>query len=73
MVTTTYQVTGLSCEHCVNAVTSEVRSLDGVSGVSVELVPNGVSRLSITSASPLADNVVGAALDESGGYQVTRA
>ena len=31
MTTTTYTVTGMSCEHCVNAVTSELRSLDGVS------------------------------------------
>jgi copper chaperone len=73
MVTTTYKVTGMSCEHCVNAVTSELNGLDGVSGVTVDLVPNGVSMLTITSASPLADDAVGAALDEAGGYQVTHA
>ena len=30
MATTTYKVTGMSCGHCVNAVTSELTSLDGV-------------------------------------------
>jgi copper chaperone len=72
MVTTTYKVTGLSCEHCVKAVTSELTSLDGVSGVSVNLVPDGVSLLTITSATPLADDAVGAALDDAGGYRFTR-
>ena len=73
MVVTTYQVTGLSCEHCVNAVTSELNGLDGVSGVTVSLVPSGVSLLTITSDNPIADDAVGAALDEAGGYQVTPA
>ena len=73
MVTTTYKVTGMSCEHCGNAVTSELNSLDGVSAVSVDLVPNGVSLLTITSENAIAGNAVGAALDEAGGYQVTNA
>jgi copper chaperone len=73
MVTTTYRVTGMSCEHCVNAVTSELNRLDGVSGVIVNLMPDGVSVLTITSADPLADDALGTALDEAGGYQVTRA
>jgi len=73
MITTTYKVTGMSCEHCVNAVTSELNNLDGVSGVSIDLVPNGVSLLTITSENPVADDAVGAALDEAGGYQVTQA
>ena len=43
MTTTTYRVTGMSCEHCVNAVTSELGSLGGVSGVTVHLVPTASS------------------------------
>jgi copper chaperone len=35
MTTTTYKVTGMTCEHCVNAVTTEVSALDGVSTVQV--------------------------------------
>ena len=73
MTTTSYKVTGMSCEHCVNAVTSELSGIDGVSAVTVELVPDGVSLVTVTSAHPLADNVVSAALDEAGDYRVGRA
>ena len=71
MATTTYKVTGMTCEHCVNAVTSELTSLDGVSGVSggtVDLVPDGVSQVTVTSGSPLPATAVTEALDEAGGY-----
>jgi copper chaperone CopZ len=44
MTTTTYAVTGMSCEHCVNAVTSELTGLGGVSAVTVDLMPGGSSR-----------------------------
>jgi copper chaperone len=70
MMTTTLKVTGMSCEHCVNAVTSELGRLDGVSAVEVGLVPGGVSLVTVTSAVPLAPDTVAAALDEAGGYEV---
>jgi copper chaperone len=70
MTTTTYKVTGMTCEHCVNAVTSEFSALDGVSTVQVQLAPSGVSTVTVTSAAPLAEAVVSAALDEAGGYQL---
>jgi copper chaperone CopZ len=70
MTTTTYKVTGMTCEHCVNAVTTEVTTLDGVSAVAVQLVPDGVSTVTVTSAAPLPDPEVSAALDEAGGYQL---
>jgi copper chaperone len=70
MTTTTYKVTGMTCEHCVNAVTSEVGALNGVSTVQVQLAPDGVSTVTVTSAAPLAEAEVGAALDEAGGYQL---
>ena len=71
MITTAYKVTGMSCEHCVNAVSSELSSLDGVSAVTVDLEPNGVSLVTITSAAPLSDEAVSVALDEAGDYRVT--
>ena len=71
MITTTYKVTGMSCEHCANAVTSELSSLDGVTAVSVGLVPAGLSLVTVTSARPLEDGAVSAALDEAGGYRTT--
>jgi len=70
MTTTTYKVTGMTCEHCANAVTSEVSALDGVSTVEVALVPSGVSTVTVTSAAPLPDAEISAALDEAGGYQL---
>lgn len=70
MATTTYPVTGMTCEHCVNAVTGELGGLDGVTGVSVDLVPDGVSRVTVTSAAPLAEPAVAEALDEAGGYLI---
>jgi copper chaperone len=62
-MTTTYAVTGMSCEHCVNAVTSELSGLDGVSAVTVDLVPEGSSSVTIASDRPLSDDAVSAALD----------
>jgi copper chaperone len=70
MTTTTYPVTGMTCEHCVNAVTSELGALDGVSAVGVDLVPDGVSVVTVTSAAPLPEPAVAEALDEAGGYLI---
>ena len=70
MTTTTYKVTGMTCEHCANAVTTEVTTLDGVSAIQVQLVPDGVSTVTVTSAVPLPEAEVGRALDEAGGYQL---
>jgi copper chaperone len=70
MTTTTYPVTGMTCEHCVNAVTSELGALDGVSAVDVDLVPDGVSVVTVTSTGPLPEPAVAEALDEAGGYLV---
>ena len=70
MTTTTYKVTGMTCEHCANAVTTEVSALNGVSAVQVQLVPNGVSLVTVTSATPLPEAGISEALDEAGGYQL---
>jgi copper chaperone len=70
MATTTYPVTGMTCEHCVNAVTSELGALDGVSGVTVELVPDGISLVTVASDLPVAEAAVAGALDEAGGYLI---
>jgi copper chaperone len=72
-MTTTYPVTGMTCGHCVQAVTSELSGLGGVSGVTVDLVPDGVSRVTVTSDGPLPEPAVSAALDEAGGYLLTTA
>jgi copper chaperone len=38
----TYNVTGMSCEHCVAAVSAEVGELPGVSSVEVDLASGAV-------------------------------
>ena len=70
-ITRTLPVNGMTCGHCVQAVTQELTALQGVQDVAVELVPNGTSRVTVTSATPLDDAAVRAAIDEAG-YDVTR-
>ena len=70
MTSTTYQVTGMTCEHCVRAVTEEIESLAGVASVTVELVPGGASAGTVASAAPLPDEAVATALDEAGAYRL---
>jgi copper chaperone len=70
MASATYQVTGMTCEHCVHPVTGELASLDGVTGVSVELVAGGRSAVTVTSGAPLPAQAVAAALGEAGGYRL---
>ena len=72
-MSTTYAVTGMSCEHCAHAVTTELAGLDSVSTVSVELSPGGVSRVTVTSDAPLSAAAVSGALGEAGGYQLADA
>jgi len=66
MSTTTYSVTGMTCSHCVAAVTEEVSRLDGVSAVDVVLNAGGNSRLTVTSDAPLPVDAISAAVDEAG-------
>ena len=70
MTTRAYSVSGLTCEHCVRAVTEELTALGGVQGVTVELDATGTSTVVVASAAPLADEQVTAALDEAGDYRL---
>ncbi|MBQ0892628.1 heavy-metal-associated domain-containing protein [Micromonospora sp. U56] len=63
MVTTTYQVQGMTCGHCVNSVSTEVSAIHGVSDVQVDLASG---RVTVTSESPLDTESVRAAVDEAG-------
>lgn len=71
MSTQTFQVTGMTCGHCVSAVSEEVTALDGVSEVRVDLVPGGTSTLTLTSTTPVPEPAVAAALQEAGDYTLT--
>jgi copper chaperone len=73
MTSMTYKVTGMTCDHCARAVTEGLAGLDGVSDVAVELVPGGVSAVTITSELALSGEAVLAALDEAGDYHLAGA
>lgn len=64
--TTTRTVTGMTCGHCVAAVTEEVSKVAGVRAVDVDLTSGLVT---VTSDGPLDDAAFAAAVDEAG-YQV---
>jgi copper chaperone len=70
MTTSSYQVTGMTCGHCVNAVSSELQGLDGVQDVTVDLNADGASTVTVTSAAPVQREQVVAALDEAGDYHL---
>jgi copper chaperone len=70
MASVAYEVTGMTCEHCSRAVSAELRNLDGVTDVRVDLVPDGRSSVLVVSEIPLAVPAVAAALDEAGGYRL---
>jgi len=61
--TSTYTVTGMTCGHCVASVTEEVQEIPGVESVEVDL-PTGA--VTVTSAAPLDDAAVAAAVEEAG-------
>lgn len=64
--TTDYIVTGMTCAHCVAAVTGELTALSGVKAVSIQLVVDGDSTVTVRSAGPLPEKAVRAAVVEAG-------
>ena len=72
MNTQTFAVTGMTCGHCVSAVTSELKDLPGVTDVDVELIAGGSSTVTVDATTPLTDEQVAAALDEAGDYHLAR-
>lgn len=62
-VTSTYVVEGMTCGHCVQAVTTEVGQLPGVTDVAVDLDSGQVS---VTSDQDMERAAVKAAVEEAG-------
>ena len=60
---TTWTVTGMTCGHCVQAVTDEVSAIAGVEQVEVDLASG---RLTVVSAGELDRRTVEEAVDEAG-------
>ena len=63
MSTATFTVVGMTCGHCVTSVTEEVSAVAGVTAVDVDLASGG---LTVTSAEPVDDDAVRAAVEEAG-------
>jgi copper chaperone len=67
--TVEYSVSGMTCGHCEASVRREVAKLDGVEDIAVSAA---TGRLLVTTAAPLSDADVLAAVDEAG-YEAARA
>ena len=61
-----YEVTGMTCSHCVASVTEEVSALPGVRAVSVDLLAGGTSRVTVASTSALDPAAVRGAVEDAG-------
>jgi copper chaperone CopZ len=72
--TASYTVVGMTCGHCVSAVTEEVSQVPGVTGVDVDLASGA---LTVTGETAVDDGAVRAAVEEAGytvgGYEVAGA
>ena len=66
MSTASYTVVGMTCGHCVTAVTEEVSQLPGVTAVDVDLASGG---LTVTSETQVDEADVRSAVEEAG-YEV---
>jgi copper chaperone len=66
MTTTIYPVSGMTCAHCVTAVTNELTSIADVENVSVELRVGEASMVSVTSTAALRVGDVNTAIEEAG-------
>jgi copper ion binding protein len=67
MTTSTYTVVGMTCEHCVRAVTEEVGGVEGVTAVAVDLASGTVT---VQSDAVVEGAAIVAAVIEAG-YEVT--
>ena len=61
-MSTTYDVSGMTCGHCAAAVTSEVESIEGVTGVTVDVETGKVT----VDGDGFTDEQVEDAVDEAG-------
>ncbi|MGW2934290.1 heavy-metal-associated domain-containing protein [Streptomyces sp. NPDC001156] len=60
---TTFEVTGMTCAHCVRAVAEEISSVAGVESVTVDLASGSGT---VTASQPVDRADIAAAVDEAG-------
>ena len=65
-VSTTVEVSGMTCGHCVSSVREELETLAGVETVDVALTSGGISTVTITSDKALSPSEFCEAVAEAG-------
>ena len=58
-----YEIVGMTCDHCARSVGSEIRKIDGVQAVAVDLATGVVT---VTSSRDVASGDVSSAVTEAG-------
>ena len=61
--TETYNVTGMTCDHCSRSVSAEVHAVAGVTAVDVDLA---TGRVTVTSEQPVSPETIREAVEEAG-------
>ena len=61
--TETFRIEGMTCDHCRNAVTTEVRAVPGVQAVTVDIEAGTVT---VSADQPVEQSDIAAAVDEAG-------
>ncbi|WP_336714074.1 heavy-metal-associated domain-containing protein [Arthrobacter sp. USHLN218] len=63
---TKVSIDGMTCGHCIAAVTEELTAIEGVQDVAIELNKGGISTATVQSAGRLDPEQVGEAVAEAG-------
>lgn len=64
--TTIISVSGMTCGHCVSAVSEELEAIEGVEEVKVDLNAGGISTVTISANKELSPTDIGEAVAEAG-------
>ena len=65
-ISTKVHVSGMTCGHCVSAVSEELEALSGVEEIDIDLNAGGISTVTITSTQKLSPSEIGEAVAEAG-------
>ena len=66
-----WNATGLTCNHCVQSVTKNLMSIDGMTSVHVEVKPNEVSSIQTVGARDFTPEEISRAMAQAGKYVLT--
>lgn len=59
-------VDGMTCDHCVKAVTEEISKIPGVTEVNIDLHAGEISPVTITAGDEISDADIATAVEEAG-------